>query len=50
MLRTPNVSALSTKGRGSSQLFTGRVMTAAKFVTHSRSERAIQRWDIAGRD
>lgn len=31
-------------------LFTGRAMTAAEFVTHSRSERAIHRWDIVGRD
>ena len=31
-------------------LFTGRAMTAAEFITHSRSERAIHRWDIAGRD
>lgn len=31
-------------------LFTGRAMTAAEFMTHSRSERAIHRWDIVGRD
>ncbi len=30
--------------------FTGRAMSAAEFATHSRSERAIHRWDIAGRD
>jgi uncharacterized protein (TIGR03083 family) len=31
-------------------LFTGRAMSAAEFATHSRSERSIHRWDIAGRD
>ena len=31
-------------------LFTGRAMTAGELVTHSRSERAIHRWDIVGRD
>jgi uncharacterized protein (TIGR03083 family) len=31
-------------------LFTGRAMTAAELATHSRSERAIHRWDIVGRD
>lgn len=31
-------------------VFTGRAMTAAEFTTHSRSERAIHRWDIVGRD
>ncbi|MHB1784968.1 MAG: maleylpyruvate isomerase N-terminal domain-containing protein [Acidimicrobiales bacterium] len=31
-------------------VFTGRAMTAAEFATHSRSERAIHRWDIVGRD
>ena len=31
-------------------LFTGRPMHAAEFVTHSRSERALHRWDIVGRD
>ncbi|MHB8190081.1 MAG: maleylpyruvate isomerase N-terminal domain-containing protein [Ferrimicrobium sp.] len=31
-------------------LFTGRVMHSSEFVTHSRSERAIHRWDIVGRD
>jgi len=31
-------------------LYTGRAMTAAELVTHSRSERVIHRWDIAGRD
>src|SRR5579863_10298169 len=30
--------------------FTGRSMTAAEFATHSRSERALHRWDIVGRD
>ena len=30
--------------------FTGRAMSAAEFARHSRSERAIHRWDIAGRD
>ena len=31
-------------------LFTGRAMPAAESVTHFRSERAIHRWDIVGRD
>ena len=35
---------------GDTVLFTGRAMTAAEFVTHSRSERAVHRWDIVGRD
>lgn len=31
-------------------MFTGRVMSAAEFEVHSRSERALHRWDIIGRD
>jgi uncharacterized protein (TIGR03083 family) len=31
-------------------LFTGRPMTAADFAMHSRSECAVHRWDLAGRD
>jgi len=31
-------------------LFTGRSMTAADFGMHSRSECAIHRWDLVGRD
>lgn len=31
-------------------LFTGRSMRAAEFAMHSRSERALHRWDIVGRD
>jgi uncharacterized protein (TIGR03083 family) len=31
-------------------LFTGRRMTAADFAMHSRSECAIHRWDLVGRD
>jgi hypothetical protein len=31
-------------------LFTGRNMRAAEFTMHSRSERALHRWDIVGRD
>jgi uncharacterized protein (TIGR03083 family) len=31
-------------------LFTGRPMTAADFGMHSRSECAIHRWDLVGRD
>jgi hypothetical protein len=31
-------------------LFTGLNMRAADFVMHSRSERALHRWDIVGRD
>ncbi|MHB1763169.1 MAG: maleylpyruvate isomerase N-terminal domain-containing protein [Acidimicrobiales bacterium] len=31
-------------------LFTGRVVTKGELVTHSRSERAVHRWDIVGRD
>lgn len=31
-------------------LFTGRNMSAADFAMHSRSERALHRWDIVGRD
>lgn len=30
--------------------FTGRPMTASDFATHSRSECAIHRWDLVGRD
>jgi hypothetical protein len=30
--------------------FTGRAMTAADFVMHSRSECALHRWDLVGRD
>jgi len=30
--------------------FTGRAMTAADFAMHSRSECALHRWDLAGRD
>jgi uncharacterized protein (TIGR03083 family) len=30
--------------------FTGRDMTAADFAMHSRSECALHRWDLAGRD
>ena len=30
--------------------FTGRLMHAAEFVMHSRSERTLHRWDIVGRD
>ena len=33
-----------------SVLFTGRAMTAADFATHSRSECALHRWDLVGRD
>ena len=33
-----------------SVLFTGRRMTAADFALHGRSECALHRWDIAGRD
>ncbi len=35
---------------GDAVLFTGRLMSASEFVTHSRSERALHRWDIVGRD
>jgi hypothetical protein len=31
-------------------LFTGRRMTAADFAMHSRSECALHRWDLVGRD
>ena len=31
-------------------LFTGRPMTAADFTMHSRSECALHRWDLVGRD
>lgn len=31
-------------------LFTGRPMTAADFAMHSRSECALHRWDLVGRD
>jgi uncharacterized protein (TIGR03083 family) len=31
-------------------LFTGRAMTAADFAMHSRSECALHRWDLVGRD
>lgn len=31
-------------------MFTGRMMKASEFVTHSRSERVLHRWDLIGRD
>jgi hypothetical protein len=31
-------------------LFTGMMMHGAEFTTHSRSERALHRWDIIGSD
>ena len=34
----------------SAVLFTGRAMTTADFAMHSRSECAIHRWDLVGRD
>jgi hypothetical protein len=47
----------STRARGQlahqssdAVLFTGRMIRAAEFATHSRSERALHRWDIVGRD
>jgi uncharacterized protein (TIGR03083 family) len=41
---------LSARPPDDSVLFTGRRMTAADFAMHSRSECALHRWDIAGRD
>jgi uncharacterized protein (TIGR03083 family) len=35
---------------GEPVLFTGRPMTAADFAMHSRSECAVHRWDLVGRD
>ena len=41
---------LATRDQPEEVLFTGRRMSAADFTMHSRSECAIHRWDLVGRD
>lgn len=44
------LEALADLGETSTFDFTGASITAAQCVTHSRSEAAIHRWDVAGSD
>jgi len=44
------LEALSARGPDAAYQFTGRPFTAAMALTHTRSEAAIHRWDIAGDD
>jgi uncharacterized protein YndB with AHSA1/START domain len=48
--KTEAVEALAVLGGGATVDFTGTAMTAARLSTHSRSEAAVHRWDIAGDD
>lgn len=48
--KTEAQAALAGLGEQATFDFTGTTMTAAQSVTHSRSEAAIHRWDIAGDD
>jgi uncharacterized protein (TIGR03083 family) len=48
--KTEAVAALAELGEDAAFEFTGATLTAAQIATHSRSEAAIHRWDIAGED
>jgi uncharacterized protein (TIGR03083 family) len=48
--KTEAVAALAALGPDATFEFTGASLTAAQITTHSRSEAAIHRWDIAGED
>jgi uncharacterized protein (TIGR03083 family) len=48
--KTEAVEALAALGEDATVDFTGTAMTAARLSTHSRSEAAVHRWDIAGDD
>lgn len=48
--KTEAVAALAALGPDATFEFTGATLTAAQIATHSRSEAAIHRWDIAGED
>ena len=48
--KTEALDALAGLGENVAVDFTGTTMTAARFLTHSRSEAAIHRWDIVGSD
>jgi hypothetical protein len=47
---TVALEALAADSARDGVLFTGRRMTAADFAMHSRSECALHRWDLVGRD
>jgi uncharacterized protein (TIGR03083 family) len=48
--KTEAQRALAALGQNATFEFTGATMTAAQSATHSRSEAAVHRWDMAGDD